>query len=164
MLQEAEYIGKIAESLKSDLEKTYRPGITRRDAHPKTIGCVKAEFKVEPLLPEELRVGVFREQRTYPAYIRFSNSSMTIQADSRRDVRGMAIKLLGVEGEKLLENEKHETTQDFLLISTPRFVNKNLIDFFELLEGVRAGGLNYSDFSLTRSIHTCVFSGRLPRR
>lgn len=138
---EDEYIRKIAESLKSDIEKTYPPGSTRRDAHPKTIACVKAEFIVEPLLPEELRIGVFKEPRTYPAYIRFSNASTTIQADSRRDIRGMAIKLLGVEGEKLLENEKFETTQDFLLISTPRFINQNLIDFYELLEAVRAGGL-----------------------
>lgn len=143
---EDEYIRKIAESLKSDIEKTYPPGSTRRDAHPKTIACVKAEFIVEPLLPEELRTGVFKEQRTYPAYIRFSNASTTIQADSRRDIRGMAIKLLGVEGEKLLENEKFETTQDFLLISTPRFINQNLIDFYELLQAVRAGGLKLLGF------------------
>lgn len=146
MPEEDAYIAKITESLKSDLEKTYEPGNTRRDAHPKNLGCVKAEFKVEPLFPEELRVGVFKEPRTYPAYIRFSNASTTIQADSRRDIRGMAIKLLGVEGEKLLESEKHETTQDFLLISTPRFINRNVIDFYELLKAVRAGGMKLLGF------------------
>jgi hypothetical protein len=139
--EEDEYIRKIAESLRSDIEKSYQPGSTRRDAHPKTIACVKAEFIVESPLPEELRIGVFKEQRTYPAYIRFSNASTTIQPDSRRDIRGMAIKLLGVEGEKLLEREKDETTQDFLLISTPRFINETVVDFFELLEAVRAGGI-----------------------
>ena len=51
---EDEYVRKIAESLKSNLEKTYKPGTTLRDVHPKNIGCVKAEFKVEPDLPEEL--------------------------------------------------------------------------------------------------------------
>ena len=141
MLGEDEYIRKIAESIKSDLERTYKPGNTLRDAHPKNIGCVKAEFKVEPHLPEELRVGVFKEPRTYPAYIRFSNASTTIQADSKRDVRGMAIKLLGVEGEKLLENEKNESTQDFLLISTPGFINQNVIDFYGTLQAVRGGPL-----------------------
>ena len=146
MPDEAEYFRKIAESLKSDLERTYQPGSTRRDAHPKNIACLKAEFIIEPLLPDELRIGVFKETRTYPAYIRFSNASTTIQADSRRDIRGMAIKLLGVEGEKLLENEKHETTQDFLLISTPRFINKGVIDFLELLEAVRAGGMKVFGF------------------
>ena len=146
MLEEDEYIRKIAESIKSDLERTYKPGNTLRDAHPKNIGCVKAEFKVEPQLPEELRVGVFKEPRTYPAYIRFSNASTTIQADKRRDVRGIAIKLLGVEGEKLLENEKNETTQDFLLISTPRFINKNVIDFYGTLQAVRGGPLKIIAF------------------
>jgi len=145
---EAEYFRKIAESLKSDIDKAYQPGTTLRDAHPKNIACVKAEFIVEPLLPEELRIGVFKEQRTYPAYIRFSNASTTIQADGRRDIRGMAIKILGVEGEKLLESEKHETTQDFLLISTPRFINEGVIDFYELLEAVRAGGLKVVGYFL----------------
>ena len=46
----------------------------------------------------------------------------------------------------MLENEKHETTQDFLLISTPRFINQNLIDFHELLEAVRAGGIKLLGF------------------
>ncbi len=146
MFEEAQYIRKIAESLKSDIEKTYQPGSTLRDAHPKNIGCVKAEFIVESQLPEELRVGVFKEPRTYPAYIRFSNASTTIQPDGKKDIRGMAIKLLGVAGEKLLENEKQETTQDFLLISTPRFINQNLIDFYELVQAVRAGGLKMLGF------------------
>ncbi len=148
MPDESEYFRKIAESLKSDLEKTYQPGGTLRDAHAKNIACVKAEFKIEPQLPEDLRVGVFKEQRTYPAYIRFSNASTTIQSDSRRDIRGMAIKLLGVEGEKLLDDEKHETTQDFLLISTPRFINQSVIDFHQLLEAVRAGGMRVLGFFL----------------
>lgn len=146
MLGEDEYIRKIAEDLKSDLDKTYPPGNTRRDAHPKAIGCVKAEFKVEPNLPEELRVGVFKEPRTYPTYIRFSNASTTIQADSRRDIRGMAIKLLGVAGEKLLEDEKDETTQDFLVISTPNFINQNLIDFYGTLQALRGGPLKMLGF------------------
>jgi hypothetical protein len=33
----------------------------------------------------------------------------------------MAIKLLGVEGEKLLESEKDAKTQDFIMISFPGF-------------------------------------------
>lgn len=143
---EDEYVRKIAESLKSDIERMYKPGATLRDAHPKNIGCVKAEFTIERDLPEELRVGVFKEPRTYPAYIRFSNAATTIQADSKRDIRGMAIKLLGVAGEKLLETEKHETTQDFLVISTPKFINENLVDFYGLLQAVGGGPLKILAF------------------
>ena len=58
MNEEVEYFRKIAESLRSDIEKTYEPGNVRRDAHPKNIACVKAEFKIEPQLPEELRISI----------------------------------------------------------------------------------------------------------
>jgi hypothetical protein len=143
---EDEYIRKIAESLRGDLERTYKPGNTLRDAHPKNIGCVKAEFKVESGLTEQLRVGVFKEPQTFPAYIRFSNASAAAQADSKKDIRGMAIKLLGVEGEKLLEEEKHETTQDFLVISTPRFINHNVIDFYGLLQAMGGSKLGLLGF------------------
>lgn len=145
---EDEYTRLIADDLKSDIERAYGPGGTLRDAHPKAVACVRAEFEVEPHLPEELRVGVFKEPRTYPAHIRFSNASTTVRADSRRDIRGMAIKLLGVEGEKLLERERHETTQDFVLINTPRFINRNLIDFYEFLSALRGGPLRLLGFFL----------------
>lgn len=144
--QEDEYIEKIAASLKNDVEKAYAPGNTLRDAHPKNIGCVKAEFTVDPHLREELRVGVFKEPRTYPAYIRFSNAAAKAQADSVRDIRGMAIKLLGVEGEKLLEAEKFETTQDFLVITTPRFLNRDVVDFYGMLNALSGGGLKMVGF------------------
>jgi hypothetical protein len=146
VLGEDEYVKKIAESLKRDLQKAYKSGTTLRDVHPKCVGCVKAEFIVEPDLSEELRVGVFKELRTYPAYIRFSNAATSIQADSKRDIRGMAIKLLEVEGEKLLESEKYETTQDFLVISTPRFINQNVFDFYGTLQAINGGPLKLLGF------------------
>lgn len=44
----------------------------------------------------------------------------------------MAIKLLGVEGDKLLEREKHAMTQDFIMINFPGF----LAEDFEGYEGL----------------------------
>ena len=38
------------------------------------------------------------------------------------DARGMAIKLTGVPGEKLMDDEKH--TQDFVLISHPQVLRR----------------------------------------
>lgn len=44
----------------------------------------------------------FLPGKTYQAWIRFSNGSKDAQqADIKKDARGMAIKLLGVPGEKL---------------------------------------------------------------
>jgi len=113
-------------------------GVMTRDVHAKAHGCVRAEFTVDPLIPADLRAGVFSEPgRSYPAWIRFSNGSSKIQADRIGDARGMAIKLMGVEGEKLLEGERSAGTQDFLLITHDAFFVKDgrdYADFFRRLE------------------------------
>ena len=133
---EATATESIAELLKAKITEEYPTGIMRRDAHPKMHGLVKADFIVEPDLPEELRIGIFREPKTYRAWIRFSNQSNTISPDRKPDIRGMAIKLMGVPGEKLLEAEKDEQTQDFILISTPAFVTKDVEEFDGLLKAM----------------------------
>jgi hypothetical protein len=48
-------------------------------------------------------------------------------SDGEKDARGMAIKLLGVTGPKLLDSpyEKDATTQDLLMINFPVFFNRN---------------------------------------
>jgi hypothetical protein len=51
----------------------------------------------------------------------------------------MAIKLTGVPGEKLLDAEKNETTQDFVLINYPVFVNRSLPDYLELHNAIQSG-------------------------
>lgn len=128
VLGEAACIQGLGERLKAKIIKDNSHGIMRRDAHSKMHGVVKAEFMIQPNLPEHLQVGVFKEAKTYQAWIRFSNTN-GINPDINRDIRGMAIKLMGVPGEKLLEQEKHEQTQDFLMISTRAFIAKNIEEF-----------------------------------
>lgn len=85
-----------------------------RDAHAKGHGCVRAEFRVEPDVPARLKAGVFAEPRAYKAWIRFSNGSGAPHDDHAGDGRGMAIKLTGVSGKKLLadSNAGHWWTDD----------------------------------------------------
>ena len=134
---EAELIEKLL-AIRRKRVKQGPAGSFVRESHPKHHGCVRAELIVEPDLPDDLRVGVFATATTYPAFIRFSNASSlqrngTFRADRKHDVRGMAIKLMGVEGEKLLADEKNETTQDFLLISTDALIANDLASFVKLL-------------------------------
>src|SRR5688572_21825846 len=105
--REAAFAKSIADRLKTRITAASKGGVVRRDAHPKMHGVVKAEFIVEPSLPPELRVGVFAEPKTYQAWIRFSNQNDGLRPDRKIDIRGMAIKLMGVPGEKLLEEERH---------------------------------------------------------
>lgn len=108
----------LVEGTVGPMKKQAGPTI-QRDQHPKHHGCVRATFTVAKGLPEHLRVGVFRQPLTYHAVIRFSNGAA--KDDNVPDARGMAIKLLGVEGPSLIEGEADAGTQDFILIDHPVF-------------------------------------------
>jgi catalase len=146
---EAAVISDLAERLRQRIIQNNPTGIMRRDAHPKMHGVVKAEFIVEPDLPEALRVGLFREPRTYQAWIRFSNQSDPIKPDVKGDIRGMAIKLMGVPGDKLLPAEKDEQTQDFIVISTHVFVTRDVQQFDAMIATLSKGAVAQGWFFLT---------------
>lgn len=110
-------INNMINLLRRKMEKDYPKGATKRDAHPKHLGLLKAYFSVSGDLPKEFQVGLFKEPKTYSAFIRISNASAKVQGDEKKDIRGFAIKLLEVQGEKYFQDEKF--TQDFLLINYP---------------------------------------------
>src|SRR3954469_24838765 len=78
-------------------------GRDRRGQHPKHHGCVAAHFEVLADIPDEYQVGLLATPATYTAYIRLSNGAQI--DDTKPDVHGMAIKLTGVPGQKVLETE-----------------------------------------------------------
>lgn len=92
------------------------PGGPSRALHAKGIAGVRAELVVPPGVPPAARVGIFATPGTYRAYVRFSNGSALHQPDAKPDVRGMAVKVLGVPGTKLIPGMESATTQDFLTI------------------------------------------------
>jgi len=146
---EAIYTQDLAERLKAKIIKDNPTSIMRRDAHPKMHGVVKAEFIVESNLPPELGIGVFEEPTIYKAWIRFSNQNGTMQPDIKGDIRGMAIKLMGVPGKKILEQEEDESTHDFIVISTNVFVTANVQEFDDLVKAMTSNILAPIWFFLT---------------
>jgi hypothetical protein len=119
---EALYAQQIGLELEKLIRKRDKSGIAQRDVHPKAHGCVKAEFQMLEQLPPQLAKGMFIAGKRYPAWIRFSNGSNDpTRADIKGDARGMAIKVLDVAGQKLLEDEAAASTQDFILINHPVF-------------------------------------------
>ena len=108
--------------LVKSLAKDGKP--TERDQHPKQHGFVTAKFTVLKDHCKDQRIGLFLEPRTYTAVIRFSNS--VGHDDAVPDNHGMAIKLLGVKGEKLLPDEMDAKTQDFVLLDHPLFFTENV--------------------------------------
>src|SRR5262249_41077298 len=109
-------------------------GPALRDAHAKDNGCVSAGFVVDANLAPELQHGVFaRPGHSYNAWIRFSNADSEPGSDRKPDGRGMAIKLTGVEGPKLL-TDSERNTQDFIMINNPKFFVDDLPRYKATLE------------------------------
>ena len=136
---EQEHIDSFIEGLRDKMEADYAGKRVLRDAHPKIHGCVRGEFQVLPGLAADLGIGLFSQPATYPAWIRFSNQNNEVSPDAKPDIRGVALKLMGVPGEKLIESDPGCTTHDFILISDSRFVTKDVAEFDGLVKGLRGG-------------------------
>ena len=137
---EKEIADSIVKLLKDEMLRMYPPlpdgSRQLRQIHPKMNGCVKAEFIVEKDLLPELRVGIFKEARSYPAWLRFSNGKTKPLPDHKKDIRGLAIKLMNVPGEKLDANHPAITSHDFILMNTKNFVSDNIEKFRDILSVV----------------------------
>lgn len=94
-------------------------GTTHRALHAKGNVLCRAELEVLAGIPEHARVGMFAEPKKYDAVVRFSNGGPAPQSDKRPDVRGVAVKVLGVGGKKLIPGMEEAPTQDFLAILSP---------------------------------------------
>jgi hypothetical protein len=105
--------------LQEKMTKGYPAGQIKRDAHPKSLACLQAEFIVEPNIPSELKKGIFEFPQTYPAWIRISSASGKVESDKAKDLRGFAIKIMGVKGERFKAHNEEKETQDFVLLSYP---------------------------------------------
>jgi catalase len=145
-------IEKILEISKFSMEHKPHPP-TLRDQHPKSHGYVEGEFIVEENIADEFKVGVFAEPKTYPVWIRFSNGGSdrdqagNFLPDTVGDVRGMAIKLMGVDGEKAINDPSHQTEQDFVLMNNPTFFIRDVqgyIDFFPVIKAIKEGKITFN--------------------
>jgi hypothetical protein len=109
------FASEIAAQQKEVAQRTGGP--LRRGFHAKLHAGLISEFQVLADLPAYARFGVFAEPRVFPAVVRFSNGQPTLIRDSRPQPRGIAIKLIGVSGRKLLPGQEDAVTQDFLATS-----------------------------------------------
>jgi len=110
----------IIDVFRQNLLRRYSTRKAERGANAKTYGVVRAEFRVLPGLPDYLAKGIFREPKTYRAWVRFADTGSVITADPEHvGVVGIGIKVMGVPGPKLLEDEIN--TQDFTLIGVRTF-------------------------------------------
>lgn len=143
---EVKYTEDVLSRLKEQLICEHPSGIMPRDAHPKMHGLVAAEFIVHDGLPEAYKIGVFAQATTFKTWVRFSNANSTAQADSKRDIRGIAIKLTQVSGEKLNHEADCQDNQDFLLISTDTFLCDDIQTFDGMVQAFQGSWLQKITF------------------
>jgi hypothetical protein len=114
-------------------EKTFADGgHALRSVHAKTHGILQGYLEVDTDLPGDLAQGLFAKPGRYPVVMRFSTIPGDILDDSVSTPRGLAIKVIGVEGERL-EGSEGDVTQDFVLINGPAFGAPNPKKFLSVL-------------------------------
>ena len=118
---EEEFLNSIISSFETQMRLLWKPGGFERGGNTKTQGIVRGEFIVHDNLPAQFRHGIYAEPHTYRAWVRFSGPGPYITPDiDDPGFMSISIKLMGVPGEKLMEEEKF--TVDMFGVSTPTFV------------------------------------------
>ncbi|KQM98153.1 catalase family protein [Sphingomonas sp. Leaf25] len=121
---EAETIADLNRSFDIILDTTATDyGKAVRAVHAKAHGIVKAELTVHDGLPDEYAQGLFATPGRHAVWMRFSTNPGDILDDAIGLPRGLAWKVLGVEGERLAGAEGR--TQDFVMVNAPAFAAPN---------------------------------------
>jgi catalase len=118
---EAETIAGLIAAMRYINEKTFADGgHAIRSVHAKTHGILQGFMEVDAGLPCDLAQGLFAKAGRYPVVMRLSTIPGDILDDSVSTPRGLAIKIIGVAGERL-EGSEGDITQDFVMINGPAF-------------------------------------------
>ena len=113
---EAETIEKLNKTFDIILERTAEDyGHAVRSVHAKSHGILEGEMTVHDGLPAELAQGLFARPGRHKVYLRMSTNAGDILPDAISLPRGLAMKVLDVEGDRLPGAEG--TAQDFVMVN-----------------------------------------------
>lgn len=130
---EAETIQGLVDTLHRISETIYKDtGHAPRSVHSKSHGLLRGELRVLDDLPEPLRQGIFATPGAHPVVMRFSTTPAEILDDNVSTPRGLALKVIGVEGERLPGAAGRN--QDFVLVDGPVFGAPNAKKFLGVLK------------------------------
>lgn len=125
-------------TLRGISETTYTDsGHATRSVHAKSHGLLLGEIRVMDGLPDYLAQGLFAKPVTLPIVMRFSTIPGDMLDDNVSTPRGLAIKVVGVEGARLIGTE-NAVTQDFLLVNGPAFLTPGPQQFLSNLKFLAA--------------------------
>jgi hypothetical protein len=130
-----------------------------RSVHAKSHGILEGVLTVDANLPPELAQGLFARAGEHPVYMRLSTNAGDILPDAVSLPRGLALKVLDVEGERLPGAEG--TTQNFIMVNGTVFQAPSADKFLgslKLLAGTtdRAEGLKVAASTVLRGVNKAL--------
>ncbi len=125
---EAETIQGLNQAFSTILQTTAKDyGHAVRSVHAKAHGILEGRLVVAGGLPPELAQGLFARPGEHKVYMRISTNAGDILQDAITLPRGLALKVLDVEGERLPGAEGR--TQDFVMVNGPVFQSRTADQF-----------------------------------
>jgi hypothetical protein len=135
---EAETSAGLQAALEGISETTYADsGHATRSVHAKSHGLLRGELTVIDGLPAAYAQGMFARAGSWPVVMRLSTTPGDVLDDKVSTPRGIALKVIGVEGERV-EGSEGDVTQDFVLVNGPAFLaptGKKFLGSLKLLAG-----------------------------
>ncbi len=147
---ERKYYDLLLEQVKKRMDNLYKNSQRAlRDTHTKTHAGVKATLEIfdidEDGIKQELskrssiaasqlngisiKQGLLAKAKQYPVWLRFANGRTKVENDYVSDTRSMAVKVMGVEGERL--GQSHESnTQDIIVQNAEIFFIKTIKNYY----------------------------------
>jgi len=120
-----------------------------RTLHRKQVCAAQGTLEVLPDVPSFAWHGLFAVPAKYEVLLRLSNGGMDRASDRTPDIRGIALRVLGVKGDSALGNGR-ASSQDFTLINQEAFVFAGSGEFVDLVEAASRGNGALLKFLLRR--------------
>ncbi|HBL11432.1 MAG TPA: catalase [Cyanobacteria bacterium UBA11162] len=153
---ERKYYDLVVEQVNLRMDNLYKDQERAlRDTHTKSHAAVKGSLEIfdfdEDAIKRELsqrasltssqlnaislKQGLLSSPKQYPVWLRFANGAFSIKNDYESDTRSMAVKVMGVEGERL-EQSYESKTQDIIVHNSEFFFVKTIRDYYGFFSAV----------------------------
>jgi hypothetical protein len=128
--------GKAFADIQARKSKKYGKG---RALHRKQLTAASGSLDVLDGLPAFARHGLFAAPGRFEVWVRLSNGGLDRAPDRMPDIRGVALRVLGVQGDSALGNGPAKS-QDFTLINQEVFAFPKSDEFVEFVVAAASGG------------------------
>lgn len=147
---ERKYYELLAEQVRISIDKVYKDEERAlRDTHAKTHAGVKGTLEIFDIDEEaikstlnkqtsltqaqlnaiSIKQGLLAKPKQYPVWLRFANGRTSVDHDYVADTRSMSVKVMGVEGERLVQSHESKT-QDIIAQNAEIFFIKTIRDYY----------------------------------